>query len=340
MNFYSFSRGFCFLEQYPKAFNFRKITKSADCRNYMRVLLLFFVMLLMFACSSSFKEEPNSFEFSKAAKLAELHNEKLAEVSGLAPSLKNPNYLWAHNDSGNEPEVYLIDDSLSIKLTCRLKGIENRDWEDIAVGPGPDATSRYVYVGDIGDNLARYNFKIVYRFEEPDLESVDTSFMEIENFDTIVFSLPDERKDVETLMVDPKTSDIFVISKREKPVTVYRIQNPDKSNDTAQAVKVASFDRELIVGGDISPDGNEILLKNIDNVYYWKLNAGEKIEDVFSRDPKILPYKKEAQGEAIAFKYDGSGYYTLGEQVMGEKSFLRFYSRKSKDIQLTGDGKN
>jgi hypothetical protein len=302
----------------------------------MKYFLFGLVISVSFGCSSSVKEDPNFFEFNKATKLAELDNEKLGEVSGLASSLKNQNYLWTHNDSGNEPEVYLIDDSLTIKLTCRLKGIENRDWEDIAVGPGPDINTSYVYVGDIGDNVGRYNYKMIYRFEEPNLESIDTNFIEVQNFDTIVFSLPDERKDTETLMVDPKTKDIFVISKREKPVIVYRIMNPEKS-DTTQAAKVAWFNREYIVAGAISPDGNELLLKNMDNVYYWKLEQGEQVADVFKREPKVLFYKKESQGEAIAFKYDGSGYYTLSELVMGEKSFLRFYSRKTKDIQLTGD---
>ena len=54
-----------------------------------------------------------------------------------------------------------------IKLTCTLAGVENRDWEDIAVGPGPDASKSYVYVADIGDNEGQYQYKYIYRFEEP-----------------------------------------------------------------------------------------------------------------------------------------------------------------------------
>jgi hypothetical protein len=303
----------------------------------MKSLLFGLTIVTVVSCSGSFKEEADFFEFNKAIKLAELHNEKLSEVSGLAASIRNPNLLWTHNDSGNEPEVYLINDSLSIKLTCRLAGIENRDWEDIAVGPGPDAGTTYVYVGDIGDNVGRYNFKMIYRFEEPDLLTADTSYIEVNRFDTIVFQLPDERKDAETLMVDPKTKDIFIISKRERPVTIYRIENPQNSGDTLIAEKVATFNREYIVAGDISADGSEMLLKNMDNVYYWRLEGAEGIVEALKRQPKILLYNKESQGEAIAFKYDGSGYYTLSEMISGEKSFLRFYSRKTKDVQLTGD---
>src|SRR5690349_18345822 len=108
------------------------------------------------------------FESPKA--LAELTDSRLMEPSGIASSTVNPGMLWTHNDSGNKPEVYLIDQKLNIKLTCKLKGVINRDWEDIAVGPGPEEGKTYVYVGEIGDNFGMYPFKYIYRFEEPVLE--------------------------------------------------------------------------------------------------------------------------------------------------------------------------
>lgn len=303
----------------------------------MRLIPLLFLAVISVSCSVSSKEDANYFEFDKSKKLARLTNKKLEEVSGLAPSLRNEKLLWTHNDSGNDAEVFLINDSLNIELTCRLKGIENRDWEDIAVGPGPDSTKSYVYVGDIGDNVGRYNYKMIYRFVEPDFKTLDTNFVEITDFDTITFELPDERKDTETLMIDPKTTDLFIVSKREKPVTVYRIPNQEITTTPVVAEKVGSFNREYVVGGSISPDGQEVLLKNIDNVYYWKLESGETLADVFKREPKILTYKREAQGEAIAFKFDGSGFYTLSELKSGEKSFLRFYARKKESVRLTGE---
>ena len=36
-----------------------------------------------------------------------------------------------------------------------LTGAKMRDWEDIAVGPGPEPNVDYLYVGAIGDNDAR-----------------------------------------------------------------------------------------------------------------------------------------------------------------------------------------
>jgi hypothetical protein len=130
-------------------------------------------------------------------------------------------------------------------------------------------------------------------------------------------------------MIDPSTRDLYVISKREQPVSVYRLAYPQSTNGVSKAEKISQLDKTYIVAGDFSQDGKEILIKNIDNVYYWKVD-GRSIAEVLKDKPKILPYEKEPQGEAITFAIDGSGYYTLSEDVTGEKSYLQFYKRKKK----------
>ena len=45
--------------------------------------------------------------------------------------------LWTHNDAGGENRIFAIDSNGISRGTYYLNGIENRDWEDIAVGPGP-----------------------------------------------------------------------------------------------------------------------------------------------------------------------------------------------------------
>src|SRR5688500_6746162 len=130
----------------------------------MRLVILTLIFVLMVSCFSKKSNQGESQIFLAPKQLAELTDKKLEEVSGLAASRTNPGFLWTLNDSGNPAIVYLIDESLKIKLSCKLSGVKNRDWEDIAVGPGPDATKRYVYVADIGDNNARFQYKYIYRF--------------------------------------------------------------------------------------------------------------------------------------------------------------------------------
>jgi hypothetical protein len=297
---------------------------------------LFLCFLFLITFSSSCREpQPkfrvDSFVFGMGRKTGEIHNKKIFEASGIAASIANPGLLWIHNDSGNGAEVFLIDTTVNIKLTCTLEGISNRDWEDIAVGPGPDSAKSYIYVGEVGDNLSQHPVKVIYRFEEPKADSEHKSLI-IKKVDRIVFRFPEGAKDCEAIMVDPLTRDLYAISKREKPVVVYKLDYPQNTKDTVIARKVATIKVKGIVAGDISGDGKEILVKNIKNVFYWIVKDGMSIEETLNTKPSVLPYKKEPQGEAIGFARDGSGYFTIGEKLMGERAHLRFYKRAKSDL--------
>jgi hypothetical protein len=287
--------------------------------------IVFASLLLAFGCATQI-ENPSD-EFLQPEKLATLTGKKMKEVSGIAHSARNAGYLWGHNDSGNDPEVFLFDRSLTVKLTVVLKGVENRDWEDMAVGPGPDPEKSYVYVGDIGDNDGDHQYKFIYRFEEPLLND-SVSKLELEDFDILTVRLPDARKDSETLLIDPLSKDLFIVSKREDPVWLYQIKSPKFTRDTITALKVISLPISRIVGGDISSDGKKVLLKNYEHVYYWNTTSEKSIIELLKKKPFEVPYEIEPQGEAIAWDPDVKGFYTLSEKNVGKDSFLYFYPAK------------
>ena len=290
----------------------------------MRRLVVLMMLIATVACSQKKGKDSDSSVFSEGKKLTEVTDKKLEEASGLAASSSNPGFLWTLNDSGNRAEVLLIDDKLNIRLTCTLHNIINRDWEDIAVGPGPEPGKNYIYVADIGDNMAIFPYKMIYRFEEPKFQE-GTSQVTITKFDRVVFQL-DVKKDTESLLLDPKTKNLYVVSKREKPVYVYELKYPYSTTDTLTAEKIGSIPFGQIVAGDFSADGTEVLMKNYNNVLYWKLN-NEDLASALKRNPAIVPYEPEPQGESVTFARDGSGYYTISEKVKGEKSYLWFYPR-------------
>ena len=293
----------------------------------MRNIIPFFLILISTAaCSQKKSEKIDSTIFLKGKELSEVKDSRLHEASGLAASANNPGLLWTHNDSGNDAEVFLIDEKMNIRLICKLKGINNRDWEDIAVGPGPEKDKNYIYVGEIGDNMAMYQYKNIYRFEEPVL-SGNKRELTISKFDTITFQLEDGKKDTEALMVDPATKSIYIISKREQPVYLYELKDPHNTKDTLTAVKVVPLPFTQIVAADFSADGKDILMKNYRNVYYWKMQ-GKSVDQALKERPYIVEYTEEPQGEAITFARDGSGFYTISEKVKDDKSYLYFYPRK------------
>lgn len=269
--------------------------------------------------------------FMPGIPLAELTNSKLHEVSGLAASAYNPGLLWTQNDSGNSPQVFLIDKNLNIKLTCTLKGVMNRDWEDIAVGPGPDPQKSYVYVADIGDNLGMFPTKFIYRFEEPVFDSTTTE-VAIKDFKRIVFRLPDgEVKDSETMLLEPGTRNLYILSKEDSAhlyEIAYTFTSSDSNKDTVIAKDVGTYNLPILVAGTVSEDGGEILMKNYRRILYWKNPMHKSIPEVLHEHPAQIPYSVEPQGEAIAWAHDHSGFYTLSEKTRDKKSFLFFYKRK------------
>lgn len=289
------------------------------------LVLCIFVMALA-SCKNRKPIENANIDFVVAPPLAEATHDKLVELSGLAASKKHPGLLWTHNDSGNDAEIYLVDQKLNIKLTCKLPGVINRDWEDIAVGPGPDSTKTYVYVGEIGDNDAIYPLKHLYRFEEPDLDSTTQTFT-VASFDTITFRFPDAIKDSEALMVHPITKDIYVLSKRENPVIVYALKYPQSTTDTITAEKLVSLPITQIVSASMSASGREILMKNYETIYYW--NIGDKpLTEALAAVPQQIEYDPEPQGEAITWAHNDAGFYTISEKNIGKRSYLYYYKRQ------------
>lgn len=286
------------------------------------ISLIFIILIL--SCDKRDKEEKSRL-FDKAESLGKVPS-KLVEASGLVSSVINPGYLWTLNDGGNSSEIFLIDDNGDIILTCKLKKIDNRDWEDIAIGRSAADSVVYLYVGEIGDNDARYDFKYIYRFKEPALQKED--HLSIEEFDTLTIRLPDERRDMEAMTIDQATGDLYLVSKREKNVNVYLSELASSfKSDTLVPTIVATIPYFNTVAIDISFDSKQILLKTYDEIYYWNKVDTISVAQTLMSTPVKLDYKKEPQGEAIAWNLDGSGFYTLSESTPHHKARLYFYKK-------------
>ena len=252
-------------------------------------------------------------------------DKSLYESSGLASSIKNPGLLWTHNDSGDKPRLFLVDTLGRMRTTLWLVNAGHKDWEDIAIGSGPEDDESYLYVGDVGDNRVKRAHKTIYRLPEP--ASYDAPSTSIEKFDSIRFVLEGQQKDTEAMIVDPLTKNIYLFSKRGRS-TVYKLSYPQMTQgvDTARIVGRLPF--TTVTAADISTSGKEVLIKTYSAVYYWKRVGDQLIEELLQSKHLALPYEPEEQGEAITFKYDGSGYYTSTEVAKGENVPLRFYPRK------------
>lgn len=262
--------------------------------------------------------------------LGSIVNDIISEASGLVASRKNPGVYWTLNDSGGDAAIYAFNSNGEHLGVYSLNGITNRDWEDLAIGGGT-YQQPYLYIGDIGDNNSQYDIKYIYRIVEPDVESTQSPVTETINYiETISVQYPEGNYNAETLMVDPLTNDVYIVTKRWLDYQggtdkVFRATYPQSTTETIILDEVAQLDylpslvpfSENYAGataGDISPIGDEMLIKTYNHVYHWKRNQGQSLTEMMQNEYHILDYIIEPQGEAICWEPDGTGYYTVSEE--------------------------
>ncbi|POY37025.1 hypothetical protein C3K47_08175 [Solitalea longa] len=296
------------------------------------------VVLGMMACSSprldlagmpTWGQLKGNTEFKFDCK-TKIENSHLTEISGVVNGYANPGFLYVQEDSFSPNRVYILDTIGHYYGSLNIRGCRNFDWEDLAIGPGPENGKNYIYVADIGDNLNVRNKVLVFRFEEPDLTKVDFPVqMQIKKAARLRLKYPKGRFNAETILLDPISKDVFVITKGEQ-AGVFKAEYPQNPKRASKLKYLGALPIQMAAGGSISANGTEIAIKNYTHIYYWKRQLNEPIDQALKRTPDLLPYTVEPQGEAISFTKDGRGYYTISEvqKKSGLGPMLYFYKRK------------
>jgi hypothetical protein len=252
----------------------------------------------------------------------------LKEVSGLVCGRNNPDLVYMIEDKGGKNEVYVFAKNGDYKTKFIISGVANIDWEDLAIGVGPEEGKNYVYIADIGDNDAERDHVRIIRFEEPNLTKEIKSSYVIGQADILKIRYPGGAKDAETLLVDPFTKQLYIISKREETAVVYSASNNRENDKIQEAKTIGILPMKKIVGGDISADGKQIVLKNKKQVFYWENNGKAINKTMLTVAPKtISAYIEEPQGESIGFDYDAKCFFTITEtkKIKNAKPILYRY---------------
>lgn len=275
-------------------------------------------------CDSESEENPVLPRFGSEQQIAIIDDIELTEASGMVASISHADKYWVINDRGNPAKIFLIDDKANITKSYWLENAINYDWEDLAIFTDQSDGKPKVVVADIGDNQAIRDHIRLYIFDESEIiNNTDTI---IYNIETLNMKYEDGPRDADALFIDPLNSDIYIITKREFNSRLYR-GALDVSVDTVHLKFQMAFPFFLVTSADITVDGTEILVKNYNTVFYWQRNHSESIPQAFQNDYELLPYTPEPQGESIAWKSDGSGFYTLSERSGSEDQILYFYKR-------------
>ena len=280
---------------------------------------IFFFSLI--ACQSTVVKP---VQFSAEPTQTAIDADQINEASGIVDSRSMPGTLWVEQDGGNPAELALLGYDGHIRGKLAIPNASNRDWEDLTSGPGPRENINYLYIAEIGDNAGQHGQYTIYRLPEPKSLTDVPSLVE-----RIRFTYPDGARDAETLLLDPQTRDLFIVSKRETKVRLYRLPYPQSTTSTTTAELLGELPFTFVTGGAFSPDGSEIVLRTYTNVFYWSRKKGQSVADAIQRTASLdLPYRLEPQGEAICFDRENKGYFTLSEKANGINPTLNYYLRK------------
>ena len=252
--------------------------------------------------------------------IATLANPAIRESSGLAVSPSRPGVLWTLNDSGDGPFLFATDATGADLGTFRVAGAANDDWEDLASGWLPDGTP-VLYVADTGDNLRSREFAVIYRLPEPDLDPADPgSVRDTAPADALVFTYPDGPRDVEALLVGPRSGEILLVAKGGAASPVYRLPAGAFGGPPVVAERVGEIRLPGLVppfdepsGGAVSPDGSRLAVRTLLAALLWDVPPDGDLAAALAGPATTVALPALVQGESVAFDPAGDALLSTAE---------------------------
>ncbi len=256
----------------------------------------------------------------------------LDELSGLTRSLATPQWLWAHNDSGDRARLFRIGLDGSAGGSAEVGDAVAIDWEDIAAFRWQGQPA--LLIGDIGDNAGKRAAITLYAVQDPGAKGDRAPLLWQLNL-----RYPDGARDAEGLAVDPVSGEILILSKRERPPVIYRIAMPtgapvagrvltlEKLGPVLHLPTPTALDlaedpiygllRDWPTALDIAPDGASAIVTTYKDAHRFAHLPGEPWAASFARAPERIDLPQWKQTEAGAYSADGSQFCAGSEQLAG-----------------------
>lgn len=251
-------------------------------------------------------------------KMAIIRDDRIAESSGLAASRTHPGFLWTHNDSGDEPRLFLIGADGVTQAVVTLINASAHDWEDLCSFE-VDGKS-WLLIGDIGDNNRKRTRKkqpcALHLVREPEIpRSNGQPNLQWLTTSTTLFEFEDGAHDCEALAVDVERREILLLTK-SSPQKCGLFSLPlrlGRSEEVAVARRIASPFLPFATAMDVSPDGRRLVVGSmIDGVKVTR-QADQSWAEAFAGGGERLALPKRRQGESICFDARGRSLFVSSE---------------------------
>jgi hypothetical protein len=191
--------------------------------------------------------------------LSSITDDRITESSALVQSTVDPDLAYTINDSGNATAVYVVELATGDVVGTTTLDVAAEDTEAMAIG-----TDDRLYVADIGDNDSERERVALYALDQPDTGDATVSPEVYE------VRYRDGPSDAETLLVDPVSGRMSIVTKSLLAGGVYRLPDPLRADRVNVARPVPDVTvAGLVTDGAYLPDGSGILLRTyIDIVVY------------------------------------------------------------------------
>jgi hypothetical protein len=243
----------------------------------------------------------------------------IVRCSGAVASLINEGVLWViNNNAGGAPIVYAFAQEDGRTLArVQLNNASVVDWEDMATAPKPTGQGAYLYIADIGDNARVRSEVLIFRMDEPTLDLGDSDVFLSAQAERMTVKYPGEALNADTFIVDPLSEESAIVTKSSIPRLL--VLPPFTPDSLVQAVEVMFVDNaggalSHPLGGDVSPDGNAIVLKSDGNAgRLWRRPPGGRLWDAFATQACTVELPLDSGGKAVAFTASGDGLFSVNE---------------------------
>lgn len=253
--------------------------------------------------------------------LGTLADDALLESSGLIVSRRDGGVLWTHNDSGDVPRLFAVARDGASLGTWTLD-VPEGDWEDLGWGTDPDTGAPLLFIGDTGSGDGDRESLRVYIIEEPVVDpAAEPAEHSVESWRTLTLRLP-EPLNAHTLLVDPATGDLLLVSNAEDGCSVL-LRKPaphlDGDDVTLEALAELTFGTgalagdTLVTGGDVTPLGERIVLRTRSEAWLWLRDGAFSVADALQTAPCPVPLPAQTLGEAVTFDIRDGGVLTTSE---------------------------
>ncbi len=270
---------------------------------------------------------------AEPVRTGDIDDDLARELSGLAVSRWQPGVLWAHNDggSGDRNTLLAVDARCRTLAHVELHGIDNVDWEDIAIGPGSAPGTDALYIGDIGDNDNERNKIAIVVVDEPEVDpAADPVKLSLRDAERVTLRYDDgDARNAEAMLIDRVTNRLYVMSKAsgDERSALFSAKLPLRDGDRLRWV---GDERDLpglegvIVAADASPDGGTVAVATRgEELRVWSREAGESIADVLAR-PWCASDVPRAHTEALALLPSGHGALLVPEGTHPDLDLVPF----------------